>query len=595
MLALRLDHQPRSDLGERALSATRLGPTLFPIAFAAISSRFFQNLSRWYLERPNGVRLGTLEQIAGSQSFPGAVQRTFAVRSGHWISAIIILVWALSPIGGQSSLRLLNHDHTTIETELDAFVANPEYQESYFGSASGVSHWSNIITILYSGLLLSAPSQRAGPADLWNRPKIPQLSQTMINNYTVGWQDMSEPDLKNGDYASLLGLDVRGISQDIPGRQVRFNFSTSYVDTECERVTSHRYNNMTVGKSEMTSFKASVQNYTDRGEPESWYWNTEPSGHRLYYDSQDSSIDMGKHRLVLFECVLQRIPVEVEFHCGPFPRGCEARRLRQRQERFDAFPTSSLGWEEKPAEGDPVQILPWSMTKVAVNNMLAVWPTAAGTPDKYYAASATDNFLGGDDALFVGQAFRYWDLDASSMALFSRRMTTVFNTIFQVSLYPDNVTNANSSFIGNLRASPDWDHGPPGPLYDAIQAIASDTLEIYVADHRWCATLLLVSLTLQILAIAGLWLRAWTFGPDLLGFASSLMRDNPHFPVSVNSCGSALSGTERARLCRDMRVQIADVRPSEESGYIVFKSVSPEGDEDPTWGKRTIDGRRLFE
>lgn len=563
--------------------ATRLGPTIFPIVFAAISGRFFQNLSRWHLERPNGIKLGILEQISGSQSFPGAIQRAFTVRSGHWASVLIITIWALSPIGGQSSLRLFSHSHDTFDVELDVFCANPEYQGSTYESASGVSDDSNAMSSLYSGLLLSAPSQRAELTDLWNRPKVPQLPHAMIGNYTTGWHDVSEADIQNAEsYSSLIGLDVRGITTDVPGRRIQFNISSSYVDMECERVTHHRYKNMTSSQSGQSSFNVALQNYKDRGEPTSWWLNTEMSGHRLYYDSRDV---VHRPELTRFECVVRRIPVEVEFGCGPFPTaGCGARRLRQREERFDPAPSS---WGPEQPDPGLFQILPWSMTPPAINNMLGFWPTAAGTPDLSEGASATDNFLAGDESLFISHWIRDWDRDASNMTLFSRRMTTAFNTIFQVSLHPRNVTTANSSFIGQSGSSDD-------PLYDTIRATASDTRDIYVADRGWCAILLLVGSILQILAVAGLWLRAWISGPDLLGFASSLMRDNPYFPESVNSCGSALGGPDRARLCRDMRVQIADLQPSEERGYIAFKSVWTKGKQESTWGQRTLNGKRIF-
>lgn len=160
-------------------------------------------------------------------------------------------------------------------------------------------------------------------------------------------------------------------------------------------------------------------------------------------------------------------------------------------------------------------------------------------------------------------------------------MTTAFNTIFQVSLNQLNVTTASFSFIGQLCSSPDPEHGTPWHLLDTIEAIASDAYQIYIVDRRRCVILLLVDSTLQILAMTGLWLRAWIARLDLLGYASSLMRNSPHFPQSVIYSGSAIGGADGAPMCRDMRVQIADVRLSRESGYIVFKSVSPQGDGDP--------------
>ncbi|KAG8169798.1 hypothetical protein KVR01_000543 [Diaporthe batatas] len=324
----------------------------------------------------------------------------------------------------------------------------------------------------------------------------------------------------------------------------------------------------------------------------SWFVNTEQSGHRLNYDSRDvTQHPRGQMpaNLTHFECILRRIPVEVESHCGPFPAtGCGARRLRQREERSDVslYP----GGENEHMDPELFQILPWSMTPPTVANMLAFWPTAAGIPDIIEGASATDNFLAGDDALFVSHRIRDWGRDASNMIQFSRRMTTLLNTIFLVSLNLLNVTTAISSSVTQTDSS---SKDGTEPFYNTTQATASDTRVIYRADRRWCATLLLVSSFLQILAIAGLCLRAWITGPDLLGFASSLTRDNPYFPDSVSSCGSALGGADRSRMCKDLRVQIADVLPMEENGYIVFKLVSPP-EKRIAWNKKAFGGKRLF-
>lgn len=102
--------------------------------------------------------------------------------------------------------------------------------------------------------------------------------------------------------------------------------------------------------------------------------------------------------------------MEVKLHCDPFPDGCGARRLRQRQEKLDDIPQILEGI----LNGDDwFQILPCSMDSSTVMGMLNHWPTAAGTPNVDYGVSATDNFLAGDDALFVGQWMRDWDRDAS--------------------------------------------------------------------------------------------------------------------------------------------------------------------------------------
>lgn len=51
ILALRLEGERKYDYGEEIVNPTRLSPTIYPIVFAALASRFFKNLARWRLER----------------------------------------------------------------------------------------------------------------------------------------------------------------------------------------------------------------------------------------------------------------------------------------------------------------------------------------------------------------------------------------------------------------------------------------------------------------------------------------------------------------------------------------------------------------
>jgi hypothetical protein len=97
---------------------------------------------------------------------------------------------------------------------------------------------------------------------------------------------------------------------------------------------------------------------------------------------------------------------------------------------------------------------------------------------------------------------------------------------------------------------------------------------------------------LQICALTGIFLRAMTRAPDILGYVSSLTRDNPHIPLSAGAEGSGttLSGLDRARLLRDMRVQIADVEGDKDVERIALVGVGV--DLDRVGPKRLRKGRR---
>ncbi|KAF1843599.1 uncharacterized protein K460DRAFT_357305 [Cucurbitaria berberidis CBS 394.84] len=64
--------------------------------------------------------------------------------------------------------------------------------------------------------------------------------------------------------------------------------------------------------------------------------------------------------------------------------------------------------------------------------------------------------------------------------------------------------------------------------------------------------------------------------PDILDCTSSFTRDNPY--IKAPAGGSGLHGAERARLLRKIKVQLGEVNPTLEIGYIVIKSVEGEKD-----------------
>ena len=50
-----------------------------------------------------------------------------------------------------------------------------------------------------------------------------------------------------------------------------------------------------------------------------------------------------------------------------------------------------------------------------------------------------------------------------------------------------------------------------------------------------------------------------------------MTRENPRIPLP--EVGSGLDGPERAKMLREMRDQLADVRPLDEVGYVAFRAL----------------------
>ncbi|KAL2680622.1 hypothetical protein Neosp_008224 [[Neocosmospora] mangrovei] len=86
-------------------NATTVLGTLFPIIFASTVGRFVYEVARWKLEQ--GVTLGTLEQLLGSQTVGSTVLTHAKLCIMNPLGVGLLFIWIFSPLGGQSLLRIL--------------------------------------------------------------------------------------------------------------------------------------------------------------------------------------------------------------------------------------------------------------------------------------------------------------------------------------------------------------------------------------------------------------------------------------------------------------------------------------------------------
>jgi hypothetical protein len=93
--------------------------------------------------------------------------------------------------------------------------------------------------------------------------------------------------------------------------------------------------------------------------------------------------------------------------------------------------------------------------------------------------------------------------------------------------------------------------------------------EQYVCNKTFAAITIVISFLLFLTAsVAGV-LGFFTKAPDILGFVSTHARDNPYFKEHVPS---HMDGLEAARVLRDVRVIVGDVRKMEDVGHVAFAS-----------------------
>ncbi|KAL2692072.1 hypothetical protein Neosp_002475 [[Neocosmospora] mangrovei] len=581
-----IDEQPLSDFGERVVELTRLSPTIYPILFAAVSSRFYKAFARWCLERPNGIGLATLEQIFGSQSFAAAVERVFFVRTQVIIGSGILLIWAMSPLGGQSASRLLAPGNSTTTSAIVIYFADPSSQFSSFPDLGSFKDKQRSITALYSSTLMSSQQQKGSTRDLWELPKIPQWHPERTMDQ---WYDVEDVDFTRVDshYASLLGIKIQGLDSSGAGQQYDFAVKSSYMNFNCVYGGRRDVEDSIAGP-------FSIEMKTPWGDtlsPEEWKsWKNRDNLPPVQLTYTSIGLETNEYQesvefYPMANCTMQTITVETVMRCGPQPLATSCFARRQRRVKGEHDPN-------RPPE-------PILSNALVLRGAMSFWPQAIGGKEADEAlVSPTENYIMGDPHPFAGQPYRAWTKEDLSILpdVFSRRFTTAFNTYWDSALNPSSHANVTFTSIPafNILSSGEGRNNVQ-PFMNSTSGTRTAVHRVYKANRLWVAILLATTTLLQLLALMGLVLQFFIHGPDVLGFASSLTRDNPYVPLAPG--GSSLDGPDRARKLRDLRLQLADVRLESETGYIAVRAVPSTQDENDQESKtewRPLERKRLY-
>jgi hypothetical protein len=111
--------------------------------------------------------------------------------------------------------------------------------------------------------------------------------------------------------------------------------------------------------------------------------------------------------------------------------------------------------------------------------------------------------------------------------------------------------------------------------FNSTFCTTSRAIRVYRTNFGWVSVFIFGVILLQFCAVAALFLKSMTIAPDILGYVSSMTRENTHTPLPAG--GSSYSGPERARLLRDLKVQILDVQCYDDTGHIALASSVPVG------------------
>lgn len=514
----------------------------------------------------------------GSVTIFSALEVQLLLRSFNFLGCTLVLVWALSPLGGQASLRLLGEGTHPIRSQQDLRYLSSD-SESLFSSGSGSESSVSAIDGLYSAALLSPPNPQAAGMDLWGNVKIPVLETLQSgNSESEGWLTVNS---SNATYSSLLGLPIDGLATS---GQSTFTVETHYMTLDCpflDHVSLEEVNWASMLSEEHLQTQpdgcSAFCHENNIDESFGFFVDSKSnfSRHGVLYPNESSysaappyvlfaSQADGGNGATLANCSLTRSSVESNITC----QGTSCAVTQMRRSTFDRRPS-----DYTPLFSFSARLSFWKL-----------WADAAGVSLYPNTATPTELFIqnGSLTAAFatIGQAFSEVNLYELPARTFSERLSLLWNTYWQCSLTPQYQTGY---LLSNLTEF--LDQEDIGIIINATTATVTHLKKVYLSNHPWAIMLLVASLVLFICGIYGAILKCRTVAPDVLGNVSSLTRDNPYVPLPGG--GTALDGLERARLLKDLKVRLQDVAPGDPLGHIALGT-----DERPNSGKLTTN--RLY-
>ncbi|KAF2463620.1 uncharacterized protein BDR25DRAFT_347112 [Lindgomyces ingoldianus] len=531
--------------------ASRYGPTVFPILFAAIVGQAMHAIAHWRLE--NGERMKVLDQLLGSTGLFSTIVTQLKFRNMGIAGLALICLWVLSPIGGQASLRVLDYG-TRVDSRWRTLYAmdwnSTMHTADRIPLSSIAGDSSEAIFIgqsIFSAALASPIDVKRSTMDLWGNVKIPMVEK-LTNSvlYSDGWREVPRT---NVTYAALVGIPLSRVSSET---NTTFTLETSYWTLVCPVLGDYKYGVPGLGKKgemlpgwaafQTTQWGLSTLN-TQRQVRES---DSNLTSRIFYYTSVDqwnSSTNA--------ECHMNTTYVEVEVSCQR--QDCSVTRIRPSTKPHPS-PAYALGL-------DPGNVLDFtrSLFSSVAGNMNR--PTAIQRyfrhPDAPFNNTEEDlalrNLTKTEFATSLVQLMNTYWLAGCGLAQVEVGVPT--------RIAPEFLPPRNASLLRRY--------------YTPVNATETLATEVVRCSKPWLAALFIATGAMFLAGAFGLVLEFTRKAPDFALNISSLTRDNPY--IHLPPGGSTLDSIDRSRLLQNLRIRLGDIKPDDPVGYIAIASCEGQG------------------
>jgi hypothetical protein len=517
----------------------------------------------------------------GSTSLGGTIASILSLRIYNFLTPTLLIVWALSPLGGQSSLHLMGAGTRQAFSNVNITYFDTRSESVFSQNGQAADVYLPTTNAIFQASLMEPPSAKSSRQDLWSNVKIPNLASlatTPTLNSPTWINFTAEQDLA---YSSLLGIPISGLPLD--GRttlMLESSYFTLTQDNTIGNITNFAGNDFK-NETQLNTVKNGTWHWANSEETEglamaidgyniaegdySLWWNvydkyspnTEFSPEAARRIAIESDI-FNYHRFY----TLSTTYIETSILCSGLPVLCQPTAIRHSQQphlnpnitnlaymdTWSAFGSEMLVATALDQSGMP------TITEAFMNNPATVAATSVSFGASTYVLTATDAEL-------------------------QIRAQQLLNTYWQASVNPA-VTiaglNKEADEMDNIRTR-------------SAMGIHETSTNIYVVNWAWWVAFTSATSIMLALACLALMVDYFLRGPEILGHCLALLRDSP-FAETGRGVGSAMGGSERVRRWGDVEVKLVDVRAGEDVGYIAVAEV----ERARAWSTRLLKGGRLY-
>ena len=505
-----------------------------------------RSLATWRVQK--GTTFGLVEQLLGSSSLSGAFITQIKLHAYNVLGLAIVLLWCLSPLGGQASLRVATIVSTPF-INLSTLTALDIFSPYQYGGADNYGEALTVVVAPFTAALMSTSLVQDRNQDMWGNIRLPVIERIVADDTNTSWSSI--PDPTNVALSSLVGVPLAGLPDS---GNTTFTLFSSYLSVACDTLeplqgtSLTNYTNSSApapgGTTDCTwvaSFYETLQVAASVScDPNLELGNGSRDARRLVWESRVLG-DSGN--ITHAECELSTTYVDVNMSCVGL--SCSPSAIRRSPQ-----PPRDRNWTV-------FDFNTYSYSSTIVLTFLDLF-----TNMFYYALSN-----GGQPPLisyFVDPDHVFSSTNDTPLYLigkpaFELALTQLLNSQLSIGVSPYEITgnfNTTSSFL---------------TVFDlnttTITASTITTQDQVHCDRAWLVILLVSSWMLSLVALGGALVRLVTLLPDLLGTLSLAMLDNKCDQVPGNSTWSA---SKRTAILRDMKVQLGDINPDGDIGQIAL-------------------------